>query len=237
MNEPRPPRAEPRPSARRPSPLSGPAAPGDPVWYAAYGSNMHADRLARYLAGGRPAGAVRSHSGCRDRTPPARTLPILLPGTLYFALESSTWTGGTAFYDPAPGGDLPARAYLLTAGQFADIAAQEMGRDPGADLDLTRVLTSGRDRLGPGRYETLLGLGGLDGIPVLTFTAPGTLADADLNPPSAAYLATMAAGLAEAHGWSAARAATYLATRPGAATHWTPESALRAIRSATAPSA
>ncbi|MGW8332136.1 hypothetical protein ACWGLE_30040, partial [Streptomyces sp. NPDC055897] len=36
------------------------------VWYASYGSNMHLDRLAHYIEGGRPAGAARSYPGCRD---------------------------------------------------------------------------------------------------------------------------------------------------------------------------
>ncbi|MFD8478648.1 histone deacetylase [Kitasatospora sp. NPDC059673] len=195
---------------------------------------MSAGRLAHYITGGRPNDGTRVHPGCRDRTPPERTLPIRLPGILYFAHESLVWTGGIAFYDPTRHGEMPARAHLVTAGQFADIAAQEMGREPGADLDLTRVLTTGRDQLGPGRYETLLHLGNIDGIPVLTFTSPWTLADADLNPPTAAYLATVATGLAESHGWTPAQAAAYLATRPGATTRWTPRSALQAIHSASA---
>ncbi|MFJ5924709.1 histone deacetylase [Kitasatospora sp. NPDC092948] len=238
MNESRPPRAQPLPSARRPSPLPGlPAAPTS-VWYAAYGSNMHAGRLAHYIAGGRPAGAAQTCPGCRDRTLPERTLPVMLPGTLYFALESPTWTGGSAFYDPTGTGDVPARAYLLTVEQFADILAQEMRRKPGtgADLDLTHVLATGRERFGPGRYETVLCPGGLDDIPVLTFTAPWTLAEAALNPPSATYLANLAAGLGEAHGWTPGQAAAYLATRPGATARWTPDSVLRAIRPASRPS-
>ncbi|OKI96802.1 histone deacetylase [Kitasatospora sp. CB01950] len=211
----------------------GPPVPCAEVWYAAYGSNMQARRLAHYIAGGRPAGASRTYPGCRDRTLPGRTLPIFLPGLLYFAFESATWTGGSAFYDPTRDGDMPARAYLLTAQQFADIAAQEMYRDPGADLDLTRVLTTGRDRFGPGRYETLICLGTIDAVPVLTFTAPWPLTHADLNPPSPAYLTTLATGLTESHHWSPTQSATYLATRPGATPHWTPETALRAIREAT----
>ncbi|MGW4381465.1 histone deacetylase [Kitasatospora sp. NPDC004531] len=224
------------PTVRRTSPLpdhdgpAGPLGPGSPVWYAAYGSNMHARRLARYIAGGRPPGASRTYPGCRDRTPPGRTLPILLPGILYFALESPTWTGGSAFYDPTRDGDMPARAYFLTAQQFADIAAQEMRRAPGPELDLTRVLSAGRDQFGPGRYETLICPGTLDGVPVLTFTAPWPLADAELNPPAARYLANLAAGLAEAHHWTPARSAAYLATRPGATAHWTPEAVLQALR-------
>lgn len=156
---------------RRPDPLGTTDGAPDRVWYTAYGSNLHRDRLTCYLAGGRPPGARRSYPGCRDHSPPLATVPVLLPGQLYFALESKTWTGGMAFYDPFDEGELPARAYLLTAEQFADIAAQEMYRAPGTDLDLTGVLRTGRAQLGPGRYETLVCPGQLDGHPMLTFTA------------------------------------------------------------------
>ncbi|GAA4832660.1 histone deacetylase [Kitasatospora terrestris] len=202
------------------------------VWYAAYGSNMDARRLAAYIAGGRPPGGSRSYPGCRDRRLPDRAVPLLLPGLLYFALESRVWTGGLGFYDPAQPGEMPARAYLVTPQQLADIAAQEMHRAPGADLPLNPALTRGTDRLGPGRYETLVCPGMLDGLPVYTLTAPWGLADADLNPPSAGYLANFAAGLADAHGWRLDRSAVYLATRPGAAGHWTAGSVMEALRAA-----
>ncbi|MFC8717065.1 histone deacetylase [Kitasatospora sp. NPDC057198] len=222
------------PQARRAEPLSNTPTSTSLVWYAAYGSNMHADRLAHYIAGGRPHGGARTYPGCRDGRLPERTLPVLLPGTLYFALESTVWTGGMGFYDPAADGEMPARAYLVTTQQFADIAAQEMHRAPGADLDLTRALELGSDRLGPGRYETLVCPGAIDDIPVFTFTAPWPLADAELNAPAAAYLANFATGLAEAHGWSPEQAADYLATRPGATTRWSPTTVLAALRPAPA---
>ncbi|MFE4516293.1 histone deacetylase [Kitasatospora sp. NPDC056783] len=200
----------------------GPRGGGALVWYVAYGSNLHAARLARYLRGGRPAGAARAYPGCRDRRPPRRTVAAVLPGTVYFAGRSPAWGGGSAFYDPAASGEVPCRAYLLTLGQFSDIAAQEILRSPGADLDLTRVLADGRAELGPGRYETLLRVGERDGHPLLTFTAPWGVAGAELAAPSAPYLRHLAAGLAESHGWGPWRTAGYLATRPGAAGHWTP---------------
>ncbi|MEV6795509.1 histone deacetylase [Streptomyces sp. NPDC051320] len=183
---------------------------------------MHADRLAYYIQGGRPPGGARTYPGCRDRRLPERTVPVLLPGLLYFALESLVWTGGMGFYDPDLAGEMPARAYLVTAEQFSDIAAQEMHRDPGTDIDLTRALATGRDRLGPGRYENLVCPGAIDGIPVFAITAPWSLAEAELNAPSAAYLSNFATGLIEAHGWTLERSAEYLATRPGATGSRTP---------------
>jgi hypothetical protein len=219
------------------------------VWYAAFGSNMHLSRLSCYLSGGRPSGGRRAQPGCRDPRPPERALPVMLPGELYFALESSVWTGGTAFYDPGLGaeddgnpdghghshGTTPvtgtvnpargtaARAWLVTAEQFSDIAAQEMHREPGPDLDLREVLASGRSETGSGRYETLVCAGTLDGHPVLTFTAPWGCGDVPGNPPAAAYLRHLASGISEAHGWSARRIAGYLASRRGAAGYWSAE--------------
>lgn len=190
------------------------------VWYVAYGSNMHADRLGYYLGGGRPPGAARVYPGCRDSRPPRRTTPVFLTGGIYFALESRTWTGGMAFYDPALPGRAAARGYLITAGQFADVAAQEMARRPYVDLDLSEAVATGRAQLGPGRYETLVCPGTLDGYPLLTFTAPWACADVDPTPPAPRYLGLIASGLREAHGWSDDTLAAYLAERPGVRGHW-----------------
>ncbi|MEV6103136.1 histone deacetylase [Streptomyces sp. NPDC051940] len=184
---------------------------------------MHAERLRCYLAGGRPTGAARSQPGCRDPRPPLRSVAVELPGTLYFAQESEVWGGGRAFYDPGGPGVVWARAHLLTVGQFSDIAAQEMGRAPGRDLDLTAVLAEGRAALGPGRYETLVRPGDLHGLPLLTFTAPFSQTEAELNAPSAAYLRHLADGLAETGVWEPDRIAAYLAGCPGAAGRWSAE--------------
>ncbi|MFG2908581.1 histone deacetylase [Kitasatospora sp. NPDC048286] len=192
------------------------------VWYVAYASNLHAARLACYLRGGRPDGAAHAQPGSRDPSPPRRTVATALPGTLYFAGRSLTWGGGSAFYDPAGTGEVPCRSYLVTVSQFSDIAAQEMRRSPGADLDLTAAIATGRAELGPGRYETLLRVGESAGHPLLTFTSARGVAGAELNAPTPPYLRTLAAGLAESHGWGPWRTAGYLATRPGAAGHWTP---------------
>ncbi|UQA92242.1 histone deacetylase [Streptomyces halobius] len=191
------------------------------VWYAAYGSNMRLERLVYYLAGGRPPGGRRTYPGCRDPRRPARSVPVMLPGLMYFATESPVWTGGRAFYDPDGHRHVPSRAHLLTPGQFSDIAAQEMYREPGQDLDLTEVLTHGRAQLGPGRYETLVCTGELEGYPLLTFTAPWRREDVTANRPAAAYLRHLVAGIVAAHGWSARRAAEYLAGCPGAEGEWT----------------
>ncbi len=209
----------------------------DRIWYAAYGSNMAAGRLGVYLAGGRPVGGLRDYPGARDRTPPVRDEPVWLPGTVYFALESRVWGGGMAFYDPDADGQTPARAYLMTAGQFSDLAAQEMHRAPGDDLDLVDALRSGRHRYGPGRYETLVHVGERDGWPMLTLTAPWHLVDVTLTAPSAAYLRMLAAGLREAHGWTVEQVAEHLAGLPGARGVWTAGRVAEAIGTPAASSA
>ncbi|MFF4182824.1 histone deacetylase [Streptomyces sp. NPDC001691] len=181
---------------------------------------MHLDRLAHYIEGGRPPGAARSYPGCRDRRPPAVSVPVELRGALYFATRSSVWGGGRAFYDPGADGRVFARAHLVSAGQFADIAAQEMYREPGDDLDLGEVLSTGRAVLGEGRYETLVCAGRHEGLPVLTFTAPWHLHEVTGLAPSAAYLRHLAKGLLETGHWDMREVTSYLAACPGATGLW-----------------
>ncbi|TDQ46110.1 histone deacetylase [Actinorugispora endophytica] len=194
----------------------------DLVWYVGYGANMAARRLDHYIAGGRPPGGTRVNPGCRDGAPPRARRAVWIRGGVYFALASPMWGGGLAVYDPELPGAAPARAYLVTAAQFGDIAAQEMYREPGADLDLSTVLREGRHRLGEGRYETLVGMGSLDGLPMLGFTAHWPMSAVAPVPPSPAYLGTIGPGLRDAHGWEVGRIAAYLAERPGARGTWTP---------------
>jgi len=202
---------------------AGERAVDEGIWYAAYGSNTHGARLACYLEGGRPAGALRVYPGARDPAPPVRSAAVELTGAVYFATHSPVWGGGRAFYDPDAGGRTLARAHLITAQQFSDIAAQEMYGEPGADLDLAEVVATGRCVLGPGRYQTLVRAGFLDGRPLLTLTAPWSIRDVPWTVPSAAYLEHLSAGLREAGAWDDATIARYLAACPGAAGHWTAE--------------
>ncbi|KUN10603.1 histone deacetylase [Streptomyces yokosukanensis] len=181
---------------------------------------MHLDRIACYIRGGRPPAAARSYPGCRNRAMPARSIPVELTGAMYFATESPVWGGGRAFYDPRAEGRVMARAHLVTAEQFSDIAVQEMYRDPGKLLDLEEVLSSGRAVLGEGRYETLVCAGQLDGLPVVTFTAPWAMDDVPWVAPSRAYVRFLATGLLSAGAWDADAVAAYVAACPGAAGHW-----------------
>ena len=185
------------------------------VWYVSYGSNMSATRLACYLEGGCPPGGSRANPGARDPRPPSETAPVDLPGSVYFAGESPQWGGGVAFYDHATPGPAAARAYLVTAEQFADIAAQEMHRIPEAGDPIEEIvlngLGDGRHRFGPGRYETLVEVGRRDGVPMLTFTAPDGIDHVPHNRPRAAYLAMLSDGLRESHGWDQEQIDAYFA--------------------------
>lgn len=201
------------------------------VWYAAYGSNMHRARLDFYLRGGRPLGNTRVYPGCRDSSPPLKSVGAMVPGCVYFALESMAWTGGMAFYDATAPGLAAVHAYLLTVSQFSDIAAQEMHQDPGTDLDLSEVLATGRHEVGPGRYEAMIHVGWLEDLPVLTFTAPWKLGDVECSRPAERYVSHLASGLAEAHGWGSGEIADYLARCPGVAGEWTAEQVERMVRS------
>jgi hypothetical protein len=183
---------------------------------------MHADRLRYYLCGGQPPGGLRVYPGCRNPAAPLRSRPVLLPGGIYFALESGAWTGGTAFYDPTLPGTAAARAYLITSAQFADIAQQEMYRPPPgvAQSEIDRAVRDGSVTLGTGRYETVVCAGALDGYPLLTFTAPWTAAEVTWTKPAPRYLAMLASGLREAHGWDAERIVAYLSACPGVSGRW-----------------
>jgi hypothetical protein len=198
-------------------------------WYVAYGSNMCRDRFDRYLEGGRPPGGRRHYRGARDPRPPADDRPYWLPGGTYFARESPTWTGGMAFLDTTMNGLAPARAYLLTLEQFADVVAQELRRDAWTVPDLSAVTASTILEMGPGHYETVVGCAPIEGVPAYTFTAPGSVDGAPLAAPSVAYLATVVRGLRETHGWSAREGVEHLVGRPGARGRWTVETALTAL--------
>ena len=190
------------------------------VWYAAYGSNLEADRFQCYLEGGCPPGAARTYPGAREPGEPLDSQPYRMDGRVAFAWRSPTWGGGVAFHEPEADGETLARAYLVTTGQFADVLEQEMGREPGVDHDLAAVLDGGRHRIGPGHYETLHLAGELDGHPVLTFSTPD-VEPLGLRAPAPAYVATMARGLRETHDLDDDELVDYLLACRGSEPSWT----------------
>jgi hypothetical protein len=186
------------------------------VWYVAYGSNLSRERFCRYIRGGRPDGSERDLPGCRDTSDPMDSFGVLIDGGVYFAGHSSVWRAGMAFYDPRATGEVAARAYLITTEQFVDVLAQETRQLPGITLDLAPAFRGDRYSKGVGGYSVMVRVGEHRGVPLVTFTrdpnnAPGLAA------PSTAYLATMATGLREAHGWSQMQIERYLSALPGTA--------------------
>jgi hypothetical protein len=137
-----------------------------------------------------------------------------MPGRIAFAWDSPTWGGGIEFFEPGGDDVVLARAYLITAGQFADVLHQEMRREPGTDVDLTAVVRHGLHTLGPGRYETLHLAGELDDRPVVTFSAPD-IDQLGIRAPADAYVVTMARGLRNTHELSDEELVDYLATCRG----------------------
>ncbi len=189
----------------------------DLVWYVAYGSNLQAARFGCYLAGGRPPGARREYAGCRDTTPWRVEAPVTVPGRLCFGGVSPTWGGGLAFLDADADGQARGRAYLLTAGQLRDVAAQEARVAVGSGPTLTREAGSWGAAL-PAAYERVVGLGERDGRPMYTIT---TGVPPPAAPPAPAYARTIMAGLLEAYGGSPADHAAYLMDAGGVAAGWT----------------
>jgi hypothetical protein len=128
-----------------------------------------------------------------------------------------------AFFDRAMAGTAACRAYLITADQFGDIAAQERRRPPGGEFarDLAGLLPDVETMVatGPGHYETVVRLGELDGAAMFTITHHD-VAGLPLNPPTGRYLRWISTGLREAHGFDSARIARYLAAAPGATDAW-----------------
>jgi hypothetical protein len=202
------------------------------VWYVAYASNLGVGRFRCYLAGGRPEGGLRTYPGCRDGADPAAWFSFEHPGGLVFAGTSGVWGGGMAFFDPDRPGTVACRAYLVTVEQFGDVVAQEMRHPPGGDFAraLAAVVPEVGElhTLGPGRYETVLRLGAREGVSMLTVTSSDVDA-IEHNPPSAAYLRSIATGLRESHGWDDARIVDYLVAAAGLDGVWTPAGVATAI--------
>lgn len=200
----------------------------DHIWYVGYGSNLDVTRFATYLRGGRAPGSMRENPGARDGSDPVLERAVVLPGALFFGWESQNWGGGAvAFLDPRARGEVYGRAFLITRGQFADVAAQEMHRDPDDDLDLSEVLADRPFSYGPGHYETLHLVGELDGTPMLTFTA-GDPEHLPRNAPGGAYVATIVRGLRHTHALDDEAIASYLLACEGMET-WAPDELSRLV--------
>jgi gamma-glutamylcyclotransferase (GGCT)/AIG2-like uncharacterized protein YtfP len=86
----------------------------DRVWYAAYGSNLSAERFMEYI------------EGCADPSEWSDCCLRDFPGGVYFGDESSGWDlGGVAFYDPQLPGKTHMRLYKISRAQLDEVQDQE----------------------------------------------------------------------------------------------------------------
>lgn len=167
--------------------------------------------------GGSVSGMAYRQVGARDHHVPWSSRGVVFPGEVYFALDSSLWGGGMAFFDPDGESEVAGRAYLVTSGQLADVMAQEMGNTPGVlRVDAGECALGERIDLGDVRYGTLVRLDDILGFPALTFTSSKPMRP--INAPSSRYLQVLASGLFEAHRWDHERVAKYLSGLRGVGT-------------------
>jgi hypothetical protein len=165
---------------------------GSALWYVAYGSNLDRDRLLAYLAGGEHGDAGHDHPGAADPTPPTAERVVTLPAGLWFGGTSRKWHGGTAHLDREREGEVIGRAWRLTAGQVADIAAQESGLHPGSVRLTAPIIDAGGEVVAGSRYGVVVPLQPIGPEPAVTFTFTSRPQGRD---PSPAYLATLVRGL------------------------------------------
>lgn len=194
----------------------------DLIWYASYGSNCLSARFATYLTGGVAEGATKAERGARNPSPPVRSEACWFPNGTRFLGDAGKWGGGgVAFLDHESGGRAPGRRYLITRGQFEDVAAQESRRDV-APIPIEDLVPGVVLPVGEGFYDGLLRFDDVAGVPVVTFTSPRPLRSRSANPPSAAYIGTILRGLLEVHSTHVDELVDALLDAPGVAAGWGP---------------
>ncbi len=186
----------------------------DLVWYAAYGSNLAYERFMAYLRGGPVEGRLSVQKGASDPSPPLADRPYRLNHELYFAEDAPAWHGGGVAFvrsEAHPEALTLARIFLITAGQFLELVAQENGTTPEAIATrMTRSTLVGgqlgeRVELAGGWYDLALCLGTeplspgeAKRYPVWTFTSSRDRSES-AQFPSPQYLGTIGRGLLETY--------------------------------------
>ncbi len=172
-------------------------------WYTSFGSNMLKERFYSYILGGKSSITGTYYHGCRDKTLPLENRGCFLNHPLYFSRNSRTWeNGGVAFIDIKTNSSVktPARSYLITKDQFADILCQENGRDPGEhkmDINFNDIVKKGFLSLkNLTWYNTILFTGLEKGIHSFTFTG-SPKNDTGYSEPGDLYLTTIIRGMIE----------------------------------------
>lgn len=185
------------------------------VWYAAYGSNCDAERLATYLQGGVLPATGRNHAGSADPAPPRADAAWTFDRSLRFAGHSPAWGGAIALLTDDAGCAL-GRIWLLSWRQLEDVFAQE---NHAPHRRLTEGEAHRHATVWNRPYGRLLRIGVHAGKPVITFTAPQPGARPGAAP-SAAYLRTIVHGLIAVHRVDAGELTDRLLAAVGVAEGW-----------------
>ena len=160
----------------------------DDVWYAAYGSNMCAERFACYIQGGFCKDNGRHYAGCSDKTFWTGTYFTEVRGSVFFGNHSSSWGGGVAFYRDSPCGKAIVRLYRIKRSQLHEIQEQEGNF--------------------PKWYGRIACLGiGTDGLPIFTLTCE---CEPERVKPTEAYLNVLRRALEEECGMEKKMVERYL---------------------------
>ncbi len=159
------------------------------VRYLAYGSNLSHTRLRAYIDGADTASTFGHHVPCDDTSATPAVHSHWIPGSLAFAGHSVRWGGGSATVDLASTSRrFFAVEYEMSRIQFAHLVRHESPANT-AGLDWPALLEQGACTVGGGGHGTVARPPGHRGYLVTTTPPPRRAA------PSAAYLATMRAGL------------------------------------------
>ena len=166
------------------------ASDSDPVWYAAYGSNLSEKRFAYYLLGGICEENGKRYTGCSEKTLwRGEAQSTTFYGRVYFGNSSPSWNGkGVAFFVSDPAMQVEMRLYKITRRQLREIWQQEGNC--------------------AGWYDRLLCLGlHTDRCPIYTITASR---ERPLNPPDEAYAELMRRALIRYCGYTPVKAERYV---------------------------
>lgn len=160
----------------------------DHVWYVAFGSNTVPSLLGRYV----PADGLEHRA-------------VTIPHELYFA--GKAWGAAPAFVEHVRDDDVetPARAYRLETRHLPDLLGGENGahlEDWECDVEsmaegevVEYPITLDDDEV-IGKYNALLRLDDIDGVPAVTVTTTHTLTRGG---PSDRYLTVIREGLSNDH--------------------------------------
>lgn len=204
-----------------------------PVWYAAYGSNVLEERFLRYIQGGPIPNSTtgQSQDAARDTTLPSGDEPFAIDRQLFFAGSSSRWgDGGVAFLDAdkQPDSTVHGRAWRITLGQLEDLFRQENGLSDLVEIDLDALCQVGRLEVVERWYGRLEVVGEIGDLSVVTLATPKPMTryrSADIS-----YLSVIAQGLIDCWQMELPEIATYLAGLPGNNLTWTADQLLDRLR-------